>query len=230
MTQNKKESVIRVWDIWTRTFHWCFASAVIFLLISGETGWLFFDWHRSIGEFVLLLVVFRLLWGFFGSSNSRLLPLVSNPRLAFSHIVELIRGNALQVRGHNAAGGWAVLAMLLLVSFQAASGLFIADEDELIEGKFYGLIDYELSEKLLHLHHLNARFLIIFTCLHVFMILFYLLRARQNLIKPMITGQMLWKQSNTPPTIRWTPVWIGMLLFLSCLAALGWGLDWFPFL
>jgi len=220
---------IRVWDSWIRFFHWSFALAVIFLLVSGETGFQFLDWHRQVGEFVLLLVVFRFLWGFFGSSNTSLLSLVSDPRLAIAHVAQLIRGDAHQTRGHNAAGGWAVLAMLLLVAFQAISGLFIADEDELIEGVFYGWLDSDSSEELLRLHHLNAEFLMILVGVHLFAVLFYWLRAKQNLIKPMITGSMRWTQSESPPDIQWSPGWVGLIVFAVCLGVLAWGLDWIRF-
>ena len=71
---------VRIWDIWVRLFHWSFAVSVVFMLISGGTGWLFFDWHRTVGEWVMVLVVFRILWGFVGSSNARLSKLLHSPR------------------------------------------------------------------------------------------------------------------------------------------------------
>jgi len=221
--------LIRVWDGWTRSFHWCFAAAVIFLLFSGETGFLFFEWHKQIGEFVLLLLLFRVLWGTFGSSNARLFSLVSNPKHALSHLAKLIRGKVYQERGHNAAGGWAVLLMLLLVGFQAVSGLFIADEDELIEGTFYGLLGSDITDQLLQLHHLNAKFLMALVGTHIFMVFFYLLRAKQNLIKPMITGRMSWTQSGSAPPVNWVPFPVGLVLFFVCLGVVGWGLGWFRF-
>ena len=48
-----KAEQVRIWDIWVRLFHWSFAISVVFMLISGGTGWLFFDWHRTIGEWVM---------------------------------------------------------------------------------------------------------------------------------------------------------------------------------
>lgn len=199
------------------------------MLLSGNTGFLFFEWHRRIGEFVLLLIVFRILWSFVGSSNSRLLPLLAHPLRAFTHLKHLLSGTVPQERGHNAAGGWAVLFMLLLVSFQAISGLFIADEDELIEGAFFGVIDFDLSERLLHLHKQNAELLMILVGVHVVIVFLYLIRARQNLITPMITGRLRWLDDANPPSVRFAANWIGLVLFVACTVLIGWSLGWFRF-
>ncbi len=219
--------MVRIWDLWIRTFHWTLATSITFLLISGNTGFLFIEWHRRIGEFVLLLIVFRILWGFLGSSNSRLLTLFAHPLRAFAHLKHLLSGKVPQERGHNAAGGWAVLAMLLLIAFQAVSGLFIADEDELVEGVFYGAIDYDLSEQLLDLHHLNAELLMVLVGVHVLMVLLYLIRAGQNLITPMISGHMRWLDSTTPPTVRFVSNWIGLVLIATCAVFIAWMLGWY---
>lgn len=173
-----------------------------------------------------MLLLFRVTWGIIGSSNAKLHTLISSPRLALNHLIQLARGTTSQERGHNAAGGWAVLVMLFFIAFQAISGVFIADEDELIEGAFYGVLSSGLSEQLLHLHHLNARFLLILVSVHVLMVFVYLLRARQNLITPMITGRMRWAQPHSPPEVRWVPFWIGLALALVCLGLMGKALGW----
>ena len=226
MSDQTSGLMVRIWDLWIRAFHWALAASVAFLLLSGSTGFLFIEWHRRIGEFVLLLIVFRILWSVIGSSNSRLIKLIANPLRAFAHLKHLLSGAVPQERGHNAAGGWAVLAMLLLIAFQAISGLFIADEDELIEGAFYGAIEYDLSEQLLYLHQLNAELLMILLGVHVLMVLLYLVRAGQNLITPMFTGRVRWLDKATPPTVRFTANWIGLVLFATCAASIAWILGW----
>ncbi len=218
MTGSKSTNYTRIWDIWIRVFHWSFAATVIFMLVSGETGFLFFDWHQPVGEFVLALLLFRICWGFVGSSNARLISLFVNPLSAVKHLVHLLRGTVSQERGHNAAGGWAVLVMLLLIAFQAISGLFIADEDELIEGAFYGSIDYDISERLLHMHHLNAKILMIVIGIHVFMVFFYLVRAGHNLITPMITGKMRWLGAEPARVVKFANPALGLVLLVACLA------------
>ena len=219
-------SRVKIWDIWIRVFHWSLATLVVFLLVSGNTGWQFFENHKTAGEAVLALLVFRLCWGLAGSSNARLAKLVVHPKAAFQHLSHLLKGNVPPERGHNAAGGWAVLAMLALLTFQAVSGLFIADEEELIEGALYGTIDWSISSSLLHLHHLNASLIMTIVIVHVLMIFVYLVRAGQNLIKPMMTGSMTWSHDTDPPTINLQHWWIGLGLLGMCIAITGWVVGW----
>ncbi len=226
MNAGSAETRLKVWDIWIRVFHWSLALAVGFLLLSGETGFLFYDWHRNVGEFVLALLLFRIVWGFVGSSNASLIGLVQHPRNVFVHLMSLLRGHGHQDRGHNAAGGWAVLLLIVLLSFQAISGMFIADEDELIEGAFYGELNSGMSERLLQLHHTVAEILMIFVAIHVAMVFFYLIRAGQNLITPMLTGHMKWSGQEKPPAVRFAHSAIGLVLFIVCLAAIGLLTGW----
>lgn len=212
--------MIPIWDIWIRLFHWSLAIAVLFLLFSGETNIGFLEWHRQIGELVLTLIVFRLIWGVIGSSNARLSQLVCNPRHTVHHFLELLKGRAAQERGHNAAGGWAVLIMLALIGFQAFSGMFIADEDELMEGALYGVLSPGISESLHHLHHQNAQFIQIIVTVHVLMVFVYLFYAKQNLIVPMITGKLRWSSSerttagSTPPAVHFRHWAVGAVIAL----------------
>ncbi len=227
MSTEETGSRVRIWDIWIRIFHWTFAISVVFLLVNGKTGFQFYDWHRRIGELVLLLLLFRILWGLFGSSNARLVTLVTHPKKALSHLLLLTKGRLPQESGHNPAGGWAVLLMLSLVGFQAVSGLLIADEDELVEGAFYGVLNTSQSEQLLELHYLNAKFLITIVIVHVLMIFLYLFRAGQNLILPMITGKMV--NRGKIMSVKITAPWLGLVLFVASFITIGLSLGWISF-
>jgi cytochrome b len=217
---------IRIWDIWVRLFHWSLVVAVVFLIISGTTGWQFFEWHRSAGEFVLALLLFRICWGVVGSSNAKLVSLLSNPLRSLAHLGHLAKGHPAPERGHNAAGGWAVLIMLALLTFQALSGLFIADEDELLEGAFYGALSSDISDQLLYLHHLNGDILKVVLGVHILMIALYAIRASQNLVTPMISGWMKWPANLQPPEVFFQRWWIGLLLAAASAAGAGWLLAW----
>jgi len=174
------------WDPWVRLFHWSLALSVGFLLLSGATGIGFFDWHRVIGELALSLVVFRLAWGAIGPANARLLSLMRGPRAVAAHVRHLAARDVPPEPGHNAAGGWAVLLMLALVGFQGLSGTLIADEDEFVEGRFYGALGSDAGDTLYRLHHLNAELLQIIVLVHVAMIAVYAVWGRRNLLLPML--------------------------------------------
>ncbi|OED38803.1 hypothetical protein AB833_18265 [Chromatiales bacterium (ex Bugula neritina AB1)] len=211
-----RANVIAIWDQWIRLFHWSLVIAIAVLLITGETGVGFYDWHRLAGEWVLGLVVFRLLWGLAGSSNAKVAALV-RPLKAFDHLKQLARGRVEPERGHNAAGGFAVLIMLLLIGIQAVSGSFIADEDELIEGAFYGVLSSDTTDWLYTVHTTNAVLLEVMIAIHIFAVMVYLLYAKHNLITAMITGKMPWPEGRAVPEIKLQPFGRGLLV--ACVVA-----------
>lgn len=224
-----REKTLKIWDIWVRLFHWSLVLSVLFVLFTAETGTWFFNWHKTVGECVLLLLVFRLIWGLFGSSNARLSTLLQSPRSAVSHLKGLFQRRLHDERGHNPAGGWAVLAMLLLLSVQAGTGLFIADEDELMEGAFYGAVSSESNEWLYEVHHLNGELLEILLLVHVAMVAVYGLVAKKNLIAPMFTGRMRWSNAEPPPTVQFTRPVFGVVVLLLSYLIVAYGLSWAPF-
>lgn len=203
------------------------ALAVIALLFTGETGNGFYDWHRLIGEVVLGLLVFRLCWGVVGSSNVRLSALVSNPLSALSHLRAFARREPDHERGHNPAGAWAALILLLLLAVQAVTGLFIADEDELVEGAFYASVNSSTAEWLLHVHHTNAMFIQIAVAIHVVMVFAYLLYAKQNLIAAMITGRKRFSNDVTLPSLKVGSTVLGAVIALVSFAAMALLFNWF---
>lgn len=221
--------MIQVWDLWVRLFHWSLAASVGFLLISGETGVGFFDWHRLAGEVVLALLAFRLLWGLLGSDNARLRSLVQHPKHALGHLRQVLRRDVPQERGHNAAGGWAVLFMLGLVSLQALTGMFIADDEEWVSGAWYGVLPTDVSNTLYNIHHTNAELIKILVLVHIGMIVIYALYVGQNLVKGMITGRMRWDESRQAiPDVQFASVRKGCLMAAVVAVLVAWAVGWVP--
>lgn len=208
-------------------FHWSLALAVLLLLYTGLTGDLFYEWHRHAGEFVLLLVLFRFCWGLIGSSNARFSTLIKHPIEAFSHLRALAVRNVPVEREHNAAGAWAVLAMLLVIGTQAVTGMFIADEDEFVEGALYGTFNASISDWIYSVHMFNAEVIKIIVAVHVLMIVVYLFYAKRNLILPMISGKLAWPVNLHPPHIFFQRWWIGLVCLLVCSIAVGWISGWY---
>lgn len=219
--------LVVVWDVWTRLFHWSLAAAIVFQIYSGRSGELFFDWHRYVGEFVLTLIVFRLCWGLVGSSNIRLARLLASPLAVVHHLRDLLRRRNSPERGHNAAGSWAVLMMLALIGVQAGTGLFIADEDELLEGALYGSVNTGLGELFLRVHKINSDLILILVVVHIAMIFVYLLYAGQNLVRPMITGRMNWHAQTDLPQLTFQKIRVGAICALLSAVLVGWLCGWY---
>ena len=105
--------VVLVWDAPIRLFHWLSAALVAAAYATWRLNWMV--WHGRIGDALLALLLFRLLWGFFGSQTARFSRFLTSPRIAVEHLrYALLREPDRQV-GHNPAGGWMVLFLLALL-------------------------------------------------------------------------------------------------------------------
>src|SRR6188768_4231520 len=60
-----------VWDWPLRAFHWALVLAVAGSFATHYAGMEWFDWHRRCGYVVVVLVGFRLAWGFAGPRYAR---------------------------------------------------------------------------------------------------------------------------------------------------------------
>jgi cytochrome b len=173
---------VRVWDLPTRLFHWSLVALVIAAFVTGEIGGNAMIWHGRAGIAILGLVVFRLVWGFIGSTYSRFTRFVRGP----GAIRAYLRGEW-QGLGHNPIGALSVLGLLALVGFQATTGL-VANDDIAFSGPLISLVSEELSSRLTGWHHLGKNLMMMLVALHVGAIAFYLRIKKHNLLKPMIVG------------------------------------------
>ena len=66
--ENAEEKMysIRVWDIPTRLFHWLLVALIVFSFATGKIGGDALKYHEWSGFAIIVLVVFRLVWGFMG--------------------------------------------------------------------------------------------------------------------------------------------------------------------
>jgi cytochrome b len=173
---------VRIWDWPTRIVHWLLVVLIAFSWWSAENDEL--EWHVRSGMTILGLLVFRLVWGFIGSSTARFASFVRGPRA----IVDYLRGRTEYRLGHNPIGALSVVALLGLLAVQVGLGLFASDEDGLFSGPLAHLVDFDLSEEITDLHEDNFYILLVLIGLHVGAILFYFFIKRDNLVKPMVVG------------------------------------------
>jgi cytochrome b len=184
-----------VWDIPTRLFHWLLVLSLIGSYLTAKPGELAMQWHFRIGYFTIGLLVFRILWGFVGPRHARFLSFAPTPGRLFGYSVKLFDRNSAPAVGHNPLGGLAVLVMLVMVSLQATTGLFISD-DIVWSGPWNPAVSGATASKLAGIHHQNFDLLLWVVGLHVFTIIFYAAWKRQNLVTPMLSG---YKQASVVP-------------------------------
>jgi len=177
---------ITVWDLPTRLFHWTLAALVVAMLLTGWTGKL--DLHMTLGQAVLTLVLFRLVWGFTGNRYARFADFVAGPLAGLRYLGTLFGRPGPHYVGHNPVGGWAVLAMLLLLAVQAGSGLFTSD-DIVTDGPLFSKVSSGTASLLSTIHRRTFWILVAVIGLHLLANLFYLVVKQNDLVSPMVTGK-----------------------------------------
>ncbi|MBI5108671.1 MAG: cytochrome b/b6 domain-containing protein [Rhodocyclales bacterium] len=178
---------IRVWDLPTRLFHWLLAVSVLGAFISAQIGGNAMVWHGRFGVTVVGLLVFRLVWGFIGSTYARFFQFVKGPAAIQAYLRGQWHGE-----GHNPLGALSVLAMLSTLLALVSTGLF-SNDDIAFEGPLYALVNKELSDRFVGVHRLIEPLIILLVLAHFSAIVYYVRFRKQTLIMPMVTG---WKESN----------------------------------
>lgn len=173
-----------VWDLPVRVTHWALVLAVAGCWATHYAGVAWFTWHRRLGYTVLVLVAFRIVWGFVGTRQARFASFVRGPRMLLAYLRE--RGPA--TVGHNPLGALSVIALLAVLSLQAATGLF-ANDEIMNMGPFYGWIAPELSNRITSLHRASSDWQLVMIGLHLAAVAFYVRFRRQPLVRAMVTGR-----------------------------------------
>jgi len=204
---------VAVWDLPTRLFHWLLVALIGFSWWSGKNDHV--EWHLWSGLAVLSLLIFRILWGFVGSSTARFSSFVRGPSAVFGYLRGEWRGI-----GHNPLGALSVVALLALLLAQVGLGLVSTDDDGLVEGPLAYLISYDASEEAADLHEDLFDVLLIFIALHIAAVLFYALFKRKNLVGPMITGRAAIDPESEPMRPgRW---WVALICLVAAIAVTRW--------
>lgn len=172
-----------IWDLPTRIFHWVLVICLAALWYTAESEGEYIDLHMKLGYVVLGLLIFRCCWGIFGTTHARFANFLPTP----TSLKQYLRENK-SFPGHNPLGALMVLALLLLIIAQAASGLFI-DDDIFSAGPYNGVLSGELEALMNTIHHNAFDIILAAAAIHVLAVIYYLKVKNKNLIKPMFTGK-----------------------------------------
>ena len=213
---------VKVWDLPSRIAHSALALSILGSYGTAELGWFSMQWHFYFGYAVIVLVIFRVLWGFFGSEHARFRSFVRGPSAVWRYLKSLGDKNSSETTGHSALGGWAVLVLLAATLAQGISGLFNNDEIEWF-GPLSEKASSALVEQMSWFHNNFYNVLLIIIGIHIIAALLYLLIKKQNLIAPMITGV---KRTVQAEDAKQKPLWLALLLLALSAAAL-WALIQF---
>lgn len=202
-----------VWDLPLRLFHWTLALLILGAWYTVENDML--DWHLYIGMTILILLIFRLIWGFVGGSTARFSQFFASPSRIMSYLKDSKNWRGI---GHNPLASLSVWALLGLTAFQVGLGLFATDNDGLMEGPLAGKVSLDTTEAITDLHETMFNVLLAFIALHIVAIIFYMVRGK-NLVGPMVTGEGEVPEGAAPLVkARW---WVGLVALVAAWAIAG---------
>lgn len=182
---------IKVWDLPVRLVHWSFVALVTIALVTGffdEPST--FDVHIIAGSAIAALVMFRIVWGFTGSTHARFSNFVRNPLATLRHLLEILKGHAGAHTGHNPIAAMMILALLTVLIAATATGVIVLG-GVFKDGPAAPYLTFATAREVKELHEALAFALLGLIALHVAGVLFESLRSRENLARAMVTG---WKQ------------------------------------
>jgi cytochrome b len=177
-----RQSEDPVWDLPIRLFHW---SIVLLIGLSWWSAEESFDrLHFWSGYALLFLLLFRILWGFFGSTTARFASFVRGP----AAVAAYLRSGEHRQAGHTPLGALSVLAMLLALLVQIGTGLIQIDDDDFVHGPLSELVSYDVALLAHEVHGASFIVLLGLIALHLAAIAYYQFVRSRSLVKPMLTG------------------------------------------
>ena len=209
---------VLVWDLPVRVFHWSVVVLVALSWAAVENGYM--KLHLWSGLTLLTLLLFRIAWGFVGSTTARFADFVQGPGKAVAYLRAMARGEHVAQAGHNPAGGWMVLLLLAVLLLQAATGLF-SNDGVRFNGPLAAEISSRLSDRLTSLHGTMFNFILLLVWMHVVAVLYYRFVRGGNLIAAMISGRKPRGEIGAQTALKFVPLrWA--LLCLALAAGLVW--------
>lgn len=180
-------SMIKVWDIPTRLFHWLLVVLFVFLIVSGESDDLM-EFHFYAGYLLSGLILFRVLWGFLGTKYARFTSFKLNPFEAISYTKGLLKAQHTSQYGHTPAGSVMVIVLLMMLAVQLLTGMMSTD-DIIWNGPLYSYVDDETAGIAGEIHEIIQLLLQIIVGVHVLAIILYKVKFKEALVPAMIHGK-----------------------------------------
>ncbi len=168
-----RRTLTLVWDIAVRVFHWCLVAGVAAAWLTGGTGSRF---HELAGSVVGGLLIFRIIWGFSGTSHARFADFVRSPGTLLRYVGDILRNRAGRHIGHNPAGGYMIVLLLLCLTVLVGSGGLQ------LTTRFFGVVWIE------QLHMIAANTLLVLIPIHLLGVVVSSWMHQENLIGAMMTG------------------------------------------
>ena len=196
---------ILVWDLPTRVFHWSLALSFLGAYLSSESE-RYQAIHLALGYIFLGLIVFRLIWGFIGTTYARFSNFSFSPTTVVQYLQGLAQKKVQHYVGHNPAGAMAIFLLLGL-------GLAIGVSGVVLEWEWLENLEDFFAET----HEITANLMVVIVFAHIAGVILSSYLHQENLARSMFTG---YKQGAAEMGISQPYTWLGIGLFALMLAFL----------
>lgn len=214
----------RVWDLPVRITHWAIVLAFVGAYASHRAGVEYFAVHRWCGYTLIVLVAFRLLWGFVGTRHARFGSFIRGPRATWVYLRGLVSGQQVATPGHNPLGALMTVFLLVTLGVQALTGLFANDEIFNV-GPLAGHVSAARSLALTSLHRALFYWIAAGALLHVLAVAAHYLFWRENLVAAMFTGRKPAARVAAAEEIVSSRLWLALILVAALAAGLWWSVE-----
>ncbi|MSQ56365.1 MAG: cytochrome B [Limnohabitans sp.] len=216
MNNHTSSRPARIWDLPTRLFHVFLTVLFAALVVSGNLGGNALDWHARFGFAMFASILFRVVWGFVGGYWSRFLTFTPSPKNLWRYLFTSHPNSASHGAGYNPIGALSVYAFLFFLAAQIATGL-IADDEIAFTGPLSHLVSNSLSLSATWYHkEVGKKILLLLVAVHIVAVLFHLYCKKNNLIRPMITGDKVLQMDTTVSNDGWRQRLLALIIAVAC--------------
>lgn len=198
-----KEQRILVWDWPVRLGHWLMVVAFAVAWLTSESESLALV-HAAAGSVIPAVILYRLAWGFLGTRYARFADFVRGPRAVVAYLSSLLGPVPEHHVGHNPAGGWAILTLIVLGGGIGGTGYAI----------FQDWGGHWLEEA----HEALASLMLTIVAVHVVAVAVSSRLHGENLLRAMVSG----RKAGAPDEAIASARPLAAVLLLAWVALAGW--------
>jgi len=178
-----------IWSLYIRIFHWSLVllfALAYYTSTSGDD-----DLHAIFGYMISVLLLTRVLYGFFSSGYAKFSNFLYSPAKFFKHAKQIITNQPEHCIGHSPMGAYMVFSLLALLLTLVFTGLISQGWTE-YEGPLW--VMHIMPSDVLgrwaeNIHEALPDVLIILIGLHIAGVLLACRQHKINLVRIMITGK-----------------------------------------
>ena len=197
LAEQPEKQMTLIWDYPIRIAHWLLVASVAGAWVTSDSERLIVI-HSAFGYTLGLVMVYRIYWGFIGSTYARWSNFYPSPERVKRYLRSILRASPEHYVGHNPLGSVAIYMMLILLGSLIITG-------------WIGLVltpDGLITEA----HEALANLLLVVIGGHVLGVFLSSLIHKENLIQSMIRG---YKEESAAAGIQKSHALAGGLLLVS---------------